>query len=561
MATIKRPDEATYPVAQRPQVSNMGMRPRVTHLLYKARLNPGLEPTGLPDHAWKPGVVSKKDHSYRNAVFQALCNTPMFVNFLRDHNRQKNIRGGGECLGTTPCLACHMYSMAGFYWSGPLAVQLGIRDALAKLWMACKQTFWCRQAPNGHWVGPREADDEFYADSFLLHLLTAIQSQLEAHPGEYQTFLRMFTVHTARRWKCSRSGCDWTSGLSKWDQSLFLPIDVHKPVGKVRQTDLKQGILHGLERQASSLAMRLKTASKCTKCSSAAVAHMDVVNFPEVLILIRNTDALAKGEKTDIHYEELLEFKAVVESKVSPRANLPPPERQYQLVAGIVDRWTNKLQPRSMPFVRGGPEDLQHKWFAIVDEKVAEVEGGLKYLDGLQRSHDGNGDIQSEQDYPEIFIYARVDRNGIPSTATDYDVKHLVHLGSQSPDYKDTLQQKRDLVARSVTDIFIQNIGKGLLKFKVTLAPADPGPNESVPFTIDLGYELNNCYWRTDGKLIGRLLPDNEIEIDTLDGTPKELQPYHRYFNRKTGPGTPNVLTDAQHHLQAANGFRGRYPG
>lgn len=151
-----------------------------------ARVKPGTLPYGLPnkpreyDLARAPGR-SSKGHAYRNAVFQALLNTPMFVNFVRMHAKRHS--DSNHCQIKPACLTCAMASLANYYWADieELRRKECIVHFCEELWNACLKTFWPRSVPAGR-VGPADLDDEFFSDTFLLHFLTEMRSQLERNP-------------------------------------------------------------------------------------------------------------------------------------------------------------------------------------------------------------------------------------------------------------------------------------------------------------------------------------------------------------------------------------------
>lgn len=158
---------------------------QIQHLPLLARLRQGQLPVGLPNATGSArGVNGQRGHSYRNAAFQALLNTPMFANFLWAHGRQNNLKSG--CPIKPHCLACRMNDLRICYW--PPSQEDGqekgrIRQALNELWKSCLATFWGQGSTSGQKVGPLDADNEFYTESFLLQLLAEMQRQLEVSPG------------------------------------------------------------------------------------------------------------------------------------------------------------------------------------------------------------------------------------------------------------------------------------------------------------------------------------------------------------------------------------------
>lgn len=374
--------------------------------------------------------------------------------------------------------------------------------------------------------------------------------------SEYQTFLQLFTLQTARHWTC-RNGCPGNSVSEKWEQALFLPIDVQKPTSSMPHTTIIRGIELGLRRQNMKLRPRrgsVNTVPKCTKCRNICEPQTVLVNLPEILILVRNNDQLESNEIPDIPYGEsdarFLHLNKLIRGSTGN-------EGSYILMTGTARRRINHTRDQAIAFVRGGPEDVFWEWFAISDEYVDRALS-LNELDQLQRAHDGDGHPINQRVFPEIFIYARVDDEGKKNT--NYNVNIGFFPDPQSPPTLQSAQNTRDLIGRSVTEIFTQKIGQGLLKFKVQLAPADPGPQDSIPFVMDLGYEVNGCYWKTGEKTIGRLQPLNEIANDPQN-TPDDLQPVRRYKRRSKGPVTPKKLTPEQQRLDAQHPPVLTYPG
>lgn len=158
---------------------------QVHHLPVLARLNQGQLPVGLANIVGGArGVSGQKGHSYRNAAFQALLNTPMFANFLRAHGRQRELKGG--CPVKPHCLTCRMNDLRICYWwprQEEVQDKGRLRQALNELWKACLETFWGRGSTSGQKVGPQDNDTEFYTESFLLQFLAEVQRQLEVSPG------------------------------------------------------------------------------------------------------------------------------------------------------------------------------------------------------------------------------------------------------------------------------------------------------------------------------------------------------------------------------------------
>lgn len=73
------------------------------------------------------------------------------------------------------------------YWVHPAEIIVAVvaandlDAACERLWDACKRTFWPRSIAGGQ-IGPKEVDQEFSPDTFLLHLLAEMRNQLEHSP-------------------------------------------------------------------------------------------------------------------------------------------------------------------------------------------------------------------------------------------------------------------------------------------------------------------------------------------------------------------------------------------
>lgn len=322
-------------------------------------------------------------------------------------------------------------------------------------------------------------------------------------------------------------------------------------------TTITRGIELGLQRQNKNLKPRrgsVNTVPRCAKCRNICEPQTVIVNLPEILVLVCNSDQLESNQTPDIPYgESEAEFLHLSRFLRGRSAD----EGDYLLMSGTARRRINHIRNQAIAFVRGGPEDVFKEWFAISDEHVDRALD-LCQLDQLQRAWDDHGRSVNQRVFPEIFIYARIDDVGKKNT--NYNVNRDSFPDPLSPPPLQSAQQTRDLIGRSVTEIFTQKIGQGLLKFKVQIAPADPGPQDSIPFVMDLGYEVNGCYWKTEGKTIGRLRPLNEI-TDELQDTPDDLQPVRRYRKRPKGPATPNKLTLEQQKLGSQPLLALTYPG
>lgn len=74
-----------------------------------------------------------------------------------------------------------MASLVGWYWAEIRSAEAtsGLKDAVSRLWHACTATFW---EPKKH--DPTSTVQDFYTEPFLLHLLAAMQRQLEASPRQ-----------------------------------------------------------------------------------------------------------------------------------------------------------------------------------------------------------------------------------------------------------------------------------------------------------------------------------------------------------------------------------------
>ncbi|KAK5947496.1 hypothetical protein PMZ80_001647 [Knufia obscura] len=470
------------PTPQRPQVSNVGRRPRPCHLARTARLNADQVPVGLTNfsgNAERPNSGPVRGHSYRNAVFQVLMNAPIFVNFLRAHNRRiRLLLKGKECTVGKQCLTCGLVALLNWYWAPVRDAEAvaGLKIATTNLWNLCLNNFWGKQSQSSQDLGPIDNNEEYHPESFLLYLLTAIQRQLEAIPGEYQTFLSLFTFHTVRRWKCPHK-CSWTSNTDQWEQSLYLPLN--------------------------NLFMQNWTS--------------------------------ARDVTPDAH-----KLKAISQGYNEAAILYTSPARDYKLIAGIGERVIDGNRSKSVAFART-PSEQPGEWWLMDDDLVDPVPG-LDQLDRLQRRWDGRGPKIYQNFFPEIFVYRRTDNAG-------WDVNYQTHteglLGIQTLDPLFPLAKTYDIRGRSATEIFTQKVGQGLLKFKIRLAPADPGPQDSMPFDLEIGYEYKGQHYRLDGKrlqaMLVPVLPSEPVE--DLRPTPFEESVIERARRLQDRPGETAVAS------------------
>lgn len=270
---------------------------------------------------------------------------------------------------------------------------------------------------------------------------------------------------------------------------------MQKPHQKKPQTSILEGLHAGLKMwEQKKLKPRrgsILSTGMCASCGGDVEPQIDLVNLPELLILVRNTELLdLERDQPDLPYSDWLDLKAFTSNR---NKTGDQGLRSYQLVSGTMDVQSPRKHDHAAAFARG-PRDT-HLWFAINDTKVVPVES-IEAIDAQQRP---NASAPSPLLLPEVFIYRRADDHGW----------HAEYLADEAPALSaalaDDYQRNRLALARSVHTIFNQSIGQGLLKFKVDVYPGDPRPQEDVEFSISLGYQLNNNHWA--GKLSGVLQP------------------------------------------------------
>lgn len=415
----------------------------------------------------------------------------MLVNFARMHYR--HYRVSKSCAAGLNCLTCKFAELASAYWFPEHTDDCDskLNEACRDLWTVCQNAFWPRVS-TGTRIGPVDIDEEFYPDTFLLHFLTEMQRQLESSPGygilfmgkilnadkfsQYQTFEEMFTIHMVRKVKCvNRPRCSWVSTPTRWESAIHLNLAVQKPSGKITKTSVEVGIRRALSAAGCLTSRRGSIASiqRCELCRGNVTSHIEITNLPEILIVVRNLDELEPTDRIDIPFDQELDTKALLLEENEART------KDYELVSGIGEARVNPLVSRSYAFARG-PEAMNEKWFCMLDNKVSEI--GFDDLEMLQRMLPREG---YEYLLPEVFIYRR----------RDYEKQHrdIEQYGVESPDGEFAIA--RNAVSRSANDIFVQKIGRGLLKFKVKLAPADPTDTDIVEVDLNLSYELNGKHY------------------------------------------------------------------
>lgn len=311
----------------------------------------------------------------------------------------------------------------------------------------------------------------------------------------------MFTVHTVRRWRCKQNAfCKWASAPYKWESSLHLNLSVQKPQAKAKQTKVLLGIQRALQvpNRLASRRGSMVSKSRCDKCQGAVESIIEIDNLPEVLIVIRDIEELSPDDDPDIPYTTELNLSGLT----SGTDDYTDPQK-YELVSGVGEYRYSRTTSRNYAFARGA-EDVRDKWFCIMDESVVEI--GFDDLEKLQRSGVDGG---LASDYPplcpEIFMYRRKDYD---SRSQDIDA-----FGPDSPLSNHVMT--RDIISRSINEIFTQKIGRGLLKFKVKVTPADPSPMDVIEVDLKLSYEL-------DGKHFGIKSGDKQnflgFQLHPLDG-------------------------------------------
>lgn len=381
-----------------------------------------------------------------------------------------------------------MAQLATYYWPNNPVLEVyrtqKVEHYCKALWDLCQKTFWPRSTPRGR-IGPASLDDEFYSDSFLLNLLKEMRSQLERSPSEYQTFEKMFAVHTVCKWKCNAKSCGWTSAPYKWESSLHLNLAVQRPQPKSRQTSVLIGIERALRAKINLTARRASTPhqEKCENCQRPTESFIDIVSLPEILIVVRDIEELLATDEPDIPFRQELNMSGLASG---PDDGLDP--KKYQLVSAVAENRYSQLVSRDCVFARAA-KDPGDKWYCIMDETIQETE--FDVIEKLQRSVADGGLADGANKIwpicPEVFIYRLKDSD---------DRSQLIDsFGPVSP-LNDNLVF-RNALSRTVSDIFTQKVGKGLLKFKVRIAPADPGPEDhnTVEVDLKLSYEINGKHY------------------------------------------------------------------
>lgn len=297
---------------------------------------------------------------------------------------------------------------------------------------------------------------------------------------------------------------------------------------------------------------------RCQTCGHIATPQVDIVNFPEIMILIRNSEQVKT--RPDIPYSDTQSNNLFMQNWTSARDVTPDahklkaisqgyneaailytsPARDYKLIAGIGERVIDGNRSKSVAFART-PSEQPGEWWLMDDDLVDPVPG-LDQLDRLQRRWDGRGPKIYQNFFPEIFVYRRTDNAG-------WDVNYQTHteglLGIQTLDPLFPLAKTYDIRGRSATEIFTQKVGQGLLKFKIRLAPADPGPQDSMPFDLEIGYEYKGQHYRLDGKrlqaMLVPVLPSEPVE--DLRPTPFEESVIERARRLQDRPGETAVAS------------------
>lgn len=292
----------------------------------------------------------------------------------------------------------------------------------------------------------------------------------------------MFTIHTVRRWRCKKNAfCRWASPPYKWESSLHLNLLVQRPQPRLKQTKVSVGLQRALQVPNKLGSRRGSTAPriKCENCQGPVESVVEIDNLPEILIIVRDTEELAPGDEPDIPYTAQLNLSGIVSG---PDDYTDP--KIFDLVAGVGEYCYTRNTSRSCAFARGGAEGLHDRWYCILDESVVEL--SFEQLESLQRPPvDGNLTNTYWPILPEIFIYRRQDYGE--------RTKEIDAFGPTSP--IDGNLMKRDMMSRSINDIFTQKIGKGLLKFKVKISPADPLPQEILEVDLKVSYELEGKHY------------------------------------------------------------------
>ena len=206
--------------------------------------------------------------------------------------------------------------------------------------------------------------------------------------------------------------------------------------------------------------------------------------------------------------------------------------RDYKLIAGTGELVIDMNRSKSVAFARRALEDV-NEWFLMDDEALHEVPG-LEQLDRLQRRWDGRGSKPVRNIHPEIFIFRRTDDAGWDH---NYHTSTIGPIGPLSANELDDEARYRDYRGRAATEIFTQKIGKGLLKFKISMAPADPGPTDTIPFNLNLSYQYGSNHWNLgDLPTEGSLFPILGNPVEDSRPTPFNYSVVTRYMNRTDEP-------------------------
>lgn len=372
--------------------------------------------------------------------------------------------------------------------------------------------------------------------------------------SDLMTFRKLFTTHLARRWKCN--SCGHTTRLEKYEETLFLPINIPKNVRKT-PTNIIHGIKLALKSKSRVLDPRRGSISRTPPphCQSQMEPETIVLNFPEILVLAVAVDESIHRMLVDVPYEKQLNLKELIGSKRQDTRL----DRVYELMAGTAICSTRGLNEKTVAFARGSSASLLKNWFTFGLFPLAQ-EVLLEDLDTSQRVK-----IKDTTNlFPEMFVYMRTDTNGLGMSTQELrqrTEKYLQKYGPDSPRNIEDEEKDRSIISRGHSTELTHQVGNSELKFRINLATLHPGPNESIPFTLDIRYERPPKVggghsipdsWVIEKKIHGRLVKGDDQQMKALADSPNELKPYYRFRNRPDGPTTPARLTNAEFYKEAA---------
>ncbi|EKG11247.1 Peptidase C19 ubiquitin carboxyl-terminal hydrolase 2 [Macrophomina phaseolina MS6] len=241
-----------------------------------------LRPAGIENHN---GVVC-----YRGTVWQILMNTPVVVNWikqhvpdpqlckqLRDTKPNKSIRNGRRAKKTTdeekPCVKCALRDLANAYWppGGARRNQRSI-DAMTQRLDRVMNRHNCTGCVEDDMYDDNSYSNQHDARDFMTDVILALRGTGAREIKEHEAIFGMERVLSKECPRCGRQENDWTPDIH-WS----LTVDIRTPA---------KGL--DLEKYLANIFRVSKPATRCKTCNTDISHEYEdlIIAGPELLLVV-----------------------------------------------------------------------------------------------------------------------------------------------------------------------------------------------------------------------------------------------------------------------------------